>query len=53
MGIVNVAIDSLGGVLADQWKDIVTAGHFDEHVVVAPGGAQGRAKRARRKLRIE
>lgn len=37
MGIVNVAIDSLGGVLADQWKDIVTAGHFDEHVVVAPG----------------
>ena len=37
MGIVNVAIDSLGGVLADQWKDIVTTGHFDEHVVVAPG----------------
>ena len=37
MGIVNVAIDSLGGVLADQWKDIVTAGHFNEHVVVAPG----------------
>ena len=37
MGIVNVAIDSLGGVLADQWKDIVTASYFDEHVVVAPG----------------
>lgn len=37
MGIVNVAIDSLGGVLADQWKDIVTAGHFDEHMVVVPG----------------
>lgn len=37
MGIIDVAIDSLGGVLADQWKDIVTAGPFDEHVVVAPG----------------
>lgn len=37
MGIIDVAIDSLGGVLADQWKDIVTAGSFDEHVVVAPG----------------
>ena len=21
------------GTLADQWKDIITAGHFDEHTV--------------------
>jgi membrane protease subunit (stomatin/prohibitin family) len=28
---------ALGGTFADQWKEIVTAGHFDEHTVVAPG----------------
>lgn len=37
MGILNAAFDSIGGVLADQWKDIVTAAPFDEHTVVAPG----------------
>ena len=37
MGILSAAFDSIGGVLADQWKDIITAGPFDEHVVVAPG----------------
>lgn len=37
MGIINAAFDSLGGVLADQWKDIVTAAPFDEHTIVAPG----------------
>lgn len=37
MGIFDVAFDSIGGVLADQWKDIVTAPAFDEHTVVAPG----------------
>lgn len=36
MGIIDAAFDSLGGVLSDQWKDVVTAGHFDEHTVVAP-----------------
>lgn len=37
MGIIDAAFDSIGGVLADQWKDIVTAPTFDEHTVVAPG----------------
>lgn len=36
MGIIDAAFDSLGGVLSDQWKDVITAGHFDEHTVVAP-----------------
>lgn len=37
MGIFDAAFDSLGGVLADQWKDVVTAAPFDEHTAVAPG----------------
>lgn len=37
MGVFDAAFDSIEGMLADQWKDIVTAGPFDEHVVVAPG----------------
>ena len=37
MGIIDVAFDSIGGVLSDQWKDIVTAAPFDEHTIVAPG----------------
>lgn len=37
MGILDAAFDSLGGVLADQWKDVVTAAPFDEHTAVAPG----------------
>lgn len=37
MSILDAAIDSLGGTLQDQWKDIVTAGSFDEYTVVAPG----------------
>lgn len=37
MGIFDAALDSIGGVLADQWKDIVTAPAFDEHTVMAPG----------------
>ena len=37
MGFLDAAFDSVGGLLADQWKDIVTAGPFDEHTVVAPG----------------
>lgn len=37
MGIVDSIIDSVGGTLQDQWKDIVTAADFDEHTLVAPG----------------
>ena len=37
MGIFAAAFDSIGGMLADQWKDIVTAGDFDEYTLVAPG----------------
>ena len=37
MGILDAAFDSIGGVLADQWKDIVTAAPFDEHTIVSPG----------------
>ena len=37
MGILDAAFDSLSATLADQWKDIVTAGQFDERTVVAPG----------------
>ena len=37
MGIIDAALDSIGGVLSDQWKDIVTAAPFDEHTIVAPG----------------
>jgi membrane protease subunit (stomatin/prohibitin family) len=37
MGIFKAFKGAVGGTLADQWKDIITAGHFDEHTVVAPG----------------
>ena len=37
MGLIKAATDSLGGALADQWLDLITAGYFDEHTVVAPG----------------
>jgi putative virion core protein (lumpy skin disease virus) len=37
MGLIKAATDSLGGTLADQWLDLITAGYFDEHTVVAPG----------------
>lgn len=37
MGILDAALDSIGGVLSDQWKDIITAAPFDEHTIVAPG----------------
>ena len=37
MGILDAAFDSIGGVLSDQWKDIITAAPFDEHTIVAPG----------------
>jgi len=37
MGIVRAFTGAIGGTFADQWKDIITAGHFDEHTVVSPG----------------
>lgn len=37
MGIIKALSDSVGGVFADQFKEIITAGHFDEHTAVAPG----------------
>ncbi len=40
MGIVDSMFDAFGGMLEDQWKDIVTAGSFDEHTLVAPGVRQ-------------
>lgn len=37
MGLIRAFTGALSGTLADQWKDIITAGSFDEHVVVSPG----------------
>ena len=37
MGILDSVFDSVGGTLADQWKDIIIPGSFDEQTVVAPG----------------
>lgn len=37
MGIIKAFTDSVGGTFADQWKKLITAGHFDEHTAVAPG----------------
>ena len=37
MGIIKAFTGAIGGTFADQWKDIITAGAFDEHVVVSPG----------------
>ena len=40
MGLIRAFSGAIGGTFADQWKDIITAGSFDEHVVVAPGVLQ-------------
>ena len=37
MGIIRAFTGAIGGTFADQWKDIITAGHFDEHTVVTQG----------------
>ncbi len=37
MGIIKAFTGALGGTFADQWKDIITVGQFDEHTAVAPG----------------
>lgn len=40
MGIIQAFSGALGGTFADQWKDIITAGHFGEYTAVAPGAYQ-------------
>lgn len=37
MGILQAIGGAVGGTFGDQWKDIITAGHFDEHTALAPG----------------
>lgn len=37
MGLFDAALDSIGGMLSDQWKDIITAPKFTEHTAVASG----------------
>lgn len=37
MGIIKAFGNALSGTFADQWKEIITAGTFDEHLVVTPG----------------
>lgn len=37
MGIIRAFSGAISGTFADQWKDIITAGEFSEHVVVSPG----------------
>ena len=44
MGIVRAFTGAIGGTFADQWKDIITAGAFDEHTVVSPGVLQQPSK---------
>ena len=33
MGVIQAFAGALGGTFADQWKDIITAGHFGEYTV--------------------
>lgn len=35
--MIQAFTGALGGTFADQWRDIITAGHFGEYTVVAPG----------------
>jgi membrane protease subunit (stomatin/prohibitin family) len=37
MGLIQAFTGAIGGTFADQWKEIITASHFDEHTVVSPG----------------
>lgn len=37
MGLIQAFSGAIGGTFADQWKDIITSGPFDERTVVAPG----------------
>jgi membrane protease subunit (stomatin/prohibitin family) len=40
MGIIKAFAGALGGTFADQWKDIITAGTFNEQTAVVPGVLQ-------------
>jgi membrane protease subunit (stomatin/prohibitin family) len=40
MAIVRAFTGAISGAFADQWKDIITVGQFDEHTVVMPGMLQ-------------
>lgn len=42
MSIVKALKQSINGVLADQWKEIITVGRFDEYTVVKPGELKNR-----------
>jgi len=37
MGIIRAFTGAISGTFADQWKDIITAGHFDEYTAISPG----------------
>ncbi|KAA0978636.1 SPFH domain-containing protein [Paeniglutamicibacter gangotriensis] len=37
MSIIQAFTGALSGTFADQWKDIITAGRFDEQTAVTPG----------------
>lgn len=37
MGIIKAFNGAMTGTFADQWKDIITAGEFDERTAIAPG----------------
>ena len=37
MGILKAFTNSVGGTFADQWKELITVGSFDEHTVLMPG----------------
>ena len=37
MGLIKAFSGALGGTFADQWKEIISAGNFDEQTLVAPG----------------
>lgn len=40
MGVIQAFAGAVGGTLADQWRDVITAGRFGERTVVAPGVTQ-------------
>lgn len=37
MGILQAIGGAVGGTFGDQWKDIITAEHFDEHMALVSG----------------
>lgn len=37
MGVIKAFKDAVASTFADQWKEIITAPEFDEHLLVAPG----------------